>query len=124
MNQTPKRSDEPVFWGLFGAGGMWSAIVSPAVILVIGLILPVALGDNIMMGLTFSAKAKSIILFMSSFLGRMILLFTIILPLWCAMHRLHHTLHDFKIHVPAPKLVFYGFASLITLLACYGIFHF
>lgn len=122
MNQTPKRSDEPVFWGLFGAGGMWSAIVSPAIILVIGIILPFCLGSDVMMGITTSATAQSIMTFCHSFLGRMILLFTIILPLWCGMHRLHHTLHDLKIHVPAPKLVFYGIASIVTLLAIYGIF--
>lgn len=122
MNQTPKRSDEPVFWGLFGAGGMWSAIVSPAVILAIGIILPFSLGSDIMMGLATSATAQSIMAFCHSFLGRLILLFTIILPLWCGMHRLHHTLHDLKVHVPAPKLVFYGIASIVTLLAIYGIF--
>lgn len=108
----PKRSNEPVVWLLFGAGTTVSAIVFPVLILVLGLLLPLGLID----AHSFFASAMTLL---TTWWGKLILAVVLVLPVWGSFHRMHHGLHDFKIHLPASGAIFYGLAALFSALAIY-----
>ena len=38
-----KRSNEPIFWSLFGAGGMLAALIGPALVFITGIAVPLGL---------------------------------------------------------------------------------
>jgi fumarate reductase subunit D len=46
-----KRSNEPIFWALFGAGGMLAALIGPALVFITGIAVP--------NGLMFAADTMS-----------------------------------------------------------------
>lgn len=111
MNQAPKRSKEPIVWGLFGTGGTVGAIFTPVMVLLVGIILPFASAPTVFNILTLA----------HTILGKLFLMLIIILPVWCSLHRMHLASHDLKMHIPASKLVFYGLAAVLSIIALFGI---
>ncbi|SHO57416.1 fumarate reductase subunit FrdD [Vibrio quintilis] len=117
INQNPKRSDEPIWWGLFGAGGTWFAMITPVTILVVGLLLPL----GIISPDTFSYENMTH--FMANIFGALFTIGTLALPIWHAMHRVHHGMHDLKFHTgTVGKVACYAFAFLVSALAVIFVF--
>ncbi|WP_117236234.1 fumarate reductase subunit FrdD [Vibrio maerlii] len=112
VDRTPKRSDEPIWWGLFGAGGTWFAMITPITILVLGILAPLGIIDAEALSYErVSAFAKTII-------GALFIIATLALPMWHAMHRVHHGMHDLKIHAGVlGKVICYFIAALISALS-------
>ena len=112
-----KRSNAPIFWGLFGGGGMLAALFGPMLVLITGLLVP--------LGLLLPADTMSypkMMAFAQNIFGKGFIFAVIALFLWPAAHRLFHSLQDVGIHAgTGAKLICYGLAMLATILAAYAL---
>lgn len=107
-----KRSNKPVFWSLFGAGGMLSALIGPVLVFITGLAVPLGLGAP-----RDAMSYHNVLALAQSLPGKLALFLVISLFLWHGCHRLYHCLHDFGVHVgPGLKAAFHGFAALGTVV--------
>ncbi len=110
-----KRSNKPIFWSLFGAGGMLSALVGPMLIFITGIAVP--------LGLLLPRETMNydrMLAFAQNGLGKIAAFAVVALFLFHGCHRMYHCLHDFGIHVgPGLKALFHGFAIAGTLAAAY-----
>ncbi len=106
----PKRSHEPVFWGLFGAGGMLTAFLTPVMIMITGLLIPLGIIDS------DALSYERVHGFATSWYGAAILLVLIALPLWHTLHRIFHGLHDIGVHRGRDwqQVICYGFAFAVS----------
>jgi len=107
-----RRSDEPVYWLLFGAGGVVTALLLPILVLITGILVPIGLLD------ADTLSYDKVRAFAGSWWGAPILLAAIALPICHGMHRIYHGLHDLGIHTTRlHHYLFYGFAFLVSAAA-------
>ena len=112
-----KRSNAPVFWLMFGAGGMLSALFGAALVFITGIAAP--------LGWPFGADLMSyprMLAFTQAWLGKGFVFAVIMLFAWHAVHRIYHSLHD--VGVPRNvfrKLLCYGTALAVTAVAAAGL---
>jgi fumarate reductase subunit D len=112
-----KRSHAPIFWILFGAGGMLSALTGPVLVFIIGLAVP--------LGLLLPSELLSyprMLTFVQHAAGKLVILAIIVLYLWHAAHRIYKSLHGVGIPPgPTARAACYGTACAGSLLALYGV---
>ena len=108
----PKRTIAPVFWLLFGAGGMLSALFGPALIILTGFMLPHGWG----LPASF-ADFSHVLAFVRHPIGKLIALAVIALFFWHGAERLFLTLKDMRVGRPLLlRVMTYGVAALLTLV--------
>ncbi len=106
------RSHEPIAWSLFGAGGMVVAFITPVLILISTLLVPLGLADSALL------SYANVLNLLNTGWGALAIFIVITLQLFHAAHRIYHGLHDLHLKGNATLmlLVFYGGASVLSLV--------
>jgi fumarate reductase subunit D len=113
MTAMKKRSHAPIFWALFGAGGMLAALFGAALVFITGIAAPLGWAPGA--ALTHFDDLRS---FVRNPLGKAVVFAVVALFAWHAAHRILCSLHDVGVHKGlAAKLVCYGAAFLLSVLA-------
>jgi fumarate reductase subunit D len=108
---SPKRSVAPVFWLLFGAGGMLSALFGPALIILTGLMIPHGWGLPANFG-----DFPHMLGFARHPIGKLVAMAVIALFFWHGAERMFLTLKDMHAGKPLVlRLMTYGVAGVLTL---------
>jgi len=105
-----RRSNEPIAWSLFGAGGMLLAFMGPGVVVATALL-----------GLLYADEPEQVYTAITALfshpLGKLLVLALVALPLYHTLHRIHHGLHDLHLDGPPALMpfVFYGLATVLSI---------
>ena len=103
------RSNKPILWLPFAAGGLVAALIIPVLILITGLLMPLGI-----LPLPYEKMAA----FAHNPFGKLILFGAVALPAWHAAHRLRMTAHDLSLGGGAVvQALCYGSAGVLILAA-------
>ena len=109
------KSNKPIVWSLFAAGGTLAAFLAPVLVL---LFLLLAMGH-----IPGILRYDNLHQFAGHWLGKLSLFGVIALFLWHAAHRLRVTVHDFGLRQDTMvAVVVYGVAALGTALTALALF--
>ena len=105
-----KRSNAPLLWLPFGAGGLLAALLGPMLVFITGIAVP--LGWSLRPdGLSY-ARVHALA---QHGWAKVFLFLLVALLAWHAVHRIFHSLHDLGVHAGAAgKLLCYGAALALT----------
>jgi fumarate reductase subunit D len=113
MTPGGRRSNAPIFWGLFGAGGMLAALLGPMLVLITGVLVPLGL-----LLPPATMEYTRMLALARHWAGAAFLFVVVSLFAWHAAHRLYHSLHDVGVRTGAvAQAVCYGAALIVTLAA-------
>ena len=105
-----KQHFEPLFWALFGLGGVTAAILIPPIIIILGIGMPLGLIDP-----SIFSYENIIPLLFDNILITLLIAAALIPTYWHCLHRFFHSLHDINLPSNAyVKFCCYGFAALIS----------
>ena len=109
--ETPKVSHKPIVWSLFAAGGTVTALLTPVLVLLVGLAVPFGLLPQALF------SYARIQLMLANPLIKLVVFVVLFLSLWHAAHRLRITLHDFGLRADGVVAIcLYAIAALASIL--------
>jgi len=108
-----RRSIEPAMWLPFAVGGVLAALVTPALIVVTGVLAPLARVD---------LSYAKVLALAGSASGKLVLFVAIALPAWHGAYRLRMTAHDLGLgRGGAAKIICYGSGGLLIVAAAVAV---
>ena len=107
------RSNKPILWLPFAAGGLVAALIVPVLILITGVLVPMGV-----LQLPYEKMAA----FAHNPAGKLILFGAVALPAWHAAHRLRMTAHDLGFgDGVAVKVICYGAAWVLIAITAWAL---